>query len=161
MNPKTLVLGLIAIACLSTANAKKQFSGDWITSVEGGIGEAYTYNASNSIFGVMCIENCVFYVDFQKDCVDGEEYSSLVSSDAGAKTFEMKCFHLGKRRFLSINDFDAIQTITLKSKSIGFAIALPDSKFHVSRFSLNGSKDAQLKVLKKMIDTKQFKDTRM
>lgn len=161
MKAKTILLGLIAITCLSTANAKKQFSGDWITSFEGGIGEAYTYNSSNSIFGVMCGEKCVFYVDFQKDCTDGEGYSSLVSSEAGATTLDMKCIHLGKRRILSINDFDSIQSLSIKSKSIGFAIALPDSKFHVSRFSLVGSKEAQLRVYKSATDNQKFKDTRM
>lgn len=161
---KALVIFTVCLALISNVEARKEFSGDWITDISSGIGEAYVTNSSNSLFGLLCMEQCVWYVDFQKKCDDGDKYTALISSDIGATSVDMKCIHLGKRPLMTLNDFDTIQRITLQAKSIGFAIALPDSKFHVSRFSLNGAGDAQLKVVNSLVKSKKsndYRDSRM
>jgi hypothetical protein len=47
---------------------------------------------------------------------------------------------------LILDNFDMVQSATLRSNNIGFAIALTGGKFHVSRFSLRGAKTAQERV---------------
>lgn len=124
----------------------KQFSGDWITDIGGSYNEAFVTNDSKSSFGVICLDQCLWYVDFQKSCDDGDKYSALMADGESAGSVGLSCLKIGKRFILILDNFDMVQSATLRSNNIGFAIALTGGKFHVSRFSLRGAKTAQERV---------------
>jgi len=143
----------IAIAILISALSSnsiaqiKQFSGDWITDTGGAYNEAYVINDSKSMFGMICLDQCLWYVDFQKTCDDGDKYTALIADGDSAGAIGLTCLKINKRHVLILDDFDMVQKATLRSENIGFSIALQGGKFHVSRFSLKGAKTAQERVV--------------
>ncbi|QWE23298.1 hypothetical protein FD975_03570 [Polynucleobacter sp. AP-Jannik-300A-C4] len=143
------VFAIFSLLISAQSNAQtKQFSGDWITDIGGGYDEAYVTNDSKSSFGLICMDSCLWYVDFQKTCDDGDKYTALMADGSSAGAVELSCLKIGKRYILILNDFDMVQKATLRSENIGFSIALQGGKFHVSRFSLRGVKTAQERVFK-------------
>jgi len=154
------VLTVLALTISAQSYAQtKQFSGDWITDIGGGSDEAYVTNDSKSSFGLICIDTCLWYVDFQKTCEDGDKYTALMADGSAAGAIGLSCLKLGKRYILILDDFDMVQKATLRSENIGFSIALQGGKFHVSRFSLRGAKTAQERVASAASGRKAGKST--
>jgi hypothetical protein len=116
--------------------------GSWRTSDEGDYTEAYTGNESGSTFGILCGKTCIFYVDMQTTCNDGEAYPAMVNSQAGAVTVSLKCHKLDRRFVLSSDSTNSYIDILKKGGEIGFAVPLQSGMFGVSRFSLDGGAQA-------------------
>jgi hypothetical protein len=155
---KLLLIGLFFFSLGANAQVK-QFSGDWITSIGGGYDEAYVTNDSKSAFGLICMDTCLWYVDFQKSCDDGDKYTALMADGSSAGAVGLSCLKIGKRYILILDNFDMVQKATLRSENIGFSIALQGGKFHVSRFSLRGAKTAQERVANAASEQKSGKST--
>ncbi len=126
----------------------KKFVGDWVVDIGGDINEAFVTNDSNSSFGVFCISKCLWYVDFQKKCDDGEKYIALMADGDASTAISLRCVTIKNRYILILDDFDKVQAVTLRSSNVGFAVSTDSGRFHVSRFSLRGSKEAQAQVFK-------------
>jgi hypothetical protein len=143
-----IIFSLSIFAISNSASAqKRQFVGDWITDIDGEINEAYVANDSKSIFGLICIDKCLWYVDFQRACEDGDKYTALMAHANSAGAIELTCLKYEKRHILILNDFTKVQNATLESDNLGFAIALQSGRFHVSRFSMKGARAAQERVV--------------
>jgi hypothetical protein len=142
---------------LSFAQSMKH--SDWNSSVKNGYVEAYTFNESNSAFGVLCMEKCVYYVDMKIKCTDGDKYSALMATTTGASSVKLNCLVLKDRFVNIIEPFDDVTEHIKDSENIGFAIALKSGKFNVSRFSLNGSIPAISRVVTEAVKQKDQKDT--
>jgi hypothetical protein len=156
----SFAFALISLLINSQALAQnKQFSGDWITDTGGSYNEAWVTNDSKSSFGLICSDKCLWYVDFQKTCEDGDKYNALMADGDSAGGVGLTCLKMGKRFILILDDFDMVQKATLRSENIGFAIALQGGKFHVSRFSLKGAKVAQERVANAAVSKPSGKST--
>ncbi len=138
----------IALVSSSTIAQSKKYVGDWIVDTGGEINEAFVTNDSNSSFGVICISKCLWYVDFQKKCDDGEKYIALMADGDASTAISLRCVTIKNRYILILDDFDKVQAVTLRSSNVGFAVSTDSGRFHVSRFSLRGSKEAQAQVFK-------------
>lgn len=155
---KLLLSGLLFFSIGAHAQVK-QFSGDWITDIGGTFNEAFVTNDSKSSFGLICSDQCLWYVDFQKACDDGDKYTALMADGESASAVKLTCLKMGKRFFMIVNDFDLVQKVTLRSNNVGFSIALEGGRFHVSRFSLRGAIAAQERVFKAAANRPSGKST--
>jgi len=92
-------------------------------------------------------------------CNDGDKYSALMSSNAGASAVTLNCLVLKDRFINFIEPFDDVTGHIKDSDNIGFAIALKSGRFNVSRFSLKGSESAIQRVLKEAVRQNKSKNT--
>jgi hypothetical protein len=143
-----LVFSIIIVTSGVIFAQSKRLAGDWVVDIGGEINETFVTNDSNSSFGLICITKCLWYVDFQKKCDDGEKYIALMADGDASSAVSLRCVIIKNRYILIIDDFDKVQAATLRSSNIGFAVSTDSGRFHVSRFSLRGSKEAQTQVFK-------------
>jgi len=101
-------------------------------------------NDSGNSFGQICIaegdSNCYYFIYIDFTCEEDAVFPSLINSDSGAHSVNLKCGGYFKDGYLlAFNDFDRIDNIALKSITLGIAVALESGKFAVNRFNLTGS----------------------
>jgi hypothetical protein len=140
-----LILGL-SISLLffaSHAIAQKKNIGHWRIDLTSDYSEAFTSNETDSMFGMWCTQKCVFYISPNKiSCEVGSKYTVLMNSDRHAGSIETNCLKIGDRFVRIFSDFNIIQESVNQGGNIGFAFALANGEFHVSRFSLHGIQTA-------------------
>ena len=122
--------------------------GNWKVSDMGDFSIASTLNDSQSAFGMVCGKTCVWFVNFQKECENGQDYPAMINTPGGAYAIQLRCYHLDDRALLTFsidakNDANAMA----KGGEIGFAFPLQSGKFGVSRFSLTGGAAATSKAI--------------
>jgi len=113
--------------------------GRWIARDVGSFTVASTTNDSQSAYGVMCGQECVWFVNMQTDCTQSHKYPAMINSPSGSLPITLTCYHLGDLRVLTYAfDEDSLGVLE-KEGEVGFAIPLESGRFGVSRFSLGGS----------------------
>lgn len=77
-------------------------------------------------------------------CNEGDKYSVLANSDAGAAHISVYCgaqLKGGLYRYI-FSEFDAVDNIIKEGARVGFAVPLQSDNFRVVRFNLSGAKSA-------------------
>lgn len=124
----------------------------WAASDYGSFTMASTLNESRSAFGIVCGQECVWFVNFQTDCTQGHQYPAMINSPAGSYPIILKCYHLSDRRLLTFSMTETSLALLDKPGEAGFAFPLEGGKFQVSRFSLSGGTQAIEKAMRIAID---------
>jgi hypothetical protein len=140
--------GIAVAALLATwapeALADERRVGAWSVGVLDGKAGAFaaTANDSGAVLGQYCYAeegNCVWVLVNEIGCEAGHRYPLLVSTDSGAAILELLCMsNEGRQRFVFTN-FDAIDWIVRKARTVGMAFPTANGLFHVSSFSLEGA----------------------
>ena len=145
------MLPLIAIMAMTTAAGaqppeQEQSFGHWHTHIvlNGASmqsGSAYTENGPDTGFGVACGRLCTFYLVPPIPCVEGTEYKVLAANRTDADEIRLRCVHSDVGDGLTA-DYGARIEALLTGDTISFAFPLDKGQFNISRFSLNGAKQA-------------------
>lgn len=121
--------------------------GMWDAQDFGDHAVAHTTNESGSVFGMICGTTCLYYVNFQKDCVKGDNYPAMINGPSGAYPITLRCYHLEDKRILTFKADEQSIGIMEGEGDLGFAFPLENGRFGVSRFTLVGGLDAVTAVL--------------
>lgn len=140
------VLAVVAVlsALASGASAQERKVGAWSVGVMKGNAGAFaaTVNDSGGKLGQYCYpehDTCVWILVSDLACETGSTYPVMVNTDAGAAVLEILCLNVeGKQRY-AFTDFDAIDGIVRKARTVGLALPTGNGLFRVSRFSLIGA----------------------
>ncbi len=135
--------------CWGFGIAQAEQYGQWITDTTSAEQKfAATFNDSGSLLGQYCYASngmCYWIVSMDSKCEDGHEYPTLVNSDTGAVQLTLVCSGAVKNstnyRYIFKN-FDAIEDVVSKNKSIGFAVPMESGRFRVVRFLLDGADES-------------------
>lgn len=151
----TLILTIFSIP----SYAQKTRHQDWNSTVRNGFYEAYTFNESDSSFGLFCMEKCFYYVNMNVKCKEGDKYSALLATSNGSISVTLNCFALKERWISLIEPFDDVGVMIKGAETVGFAIALKSGKFNVSRFSLKGAQKAMETILIEAVKNNEKKQS--
>jgi hypothetical protein len=147
---------LAAIMASSQARAEKISYQNWVADLNGKSNEAYTIADQNTSFGVYCAsEQCLFYLHQSLNCTPGAKYSVLINSPSISTALNMECTLINGNIFQILTPFNAVLKATQAGESVGFAVALQSGAFAVTRFNLQGAKQAIDKVLTEAAASKQ------
>jgi hypothetical protein len=143
-----LALALVSIAAApSGVSAEERRVGAWSVGVmkanEGTF--ATTGSDKGSVLGQYCYAapgHCVWILAADLSCEAGNRYPALVNTEAGAAVLEILCLDLGGKRRFAFTDFDAIDGIVHKARTLRVALPTANGLFRVSRFSLEGASRA-------------------
>ena len=142
------VIAMLAMATASMASAPKQQQsfGQWRTYIvlEGAPmqrGWANTEQDLGTVFGLACGQVCKYYLVSPTPCAEGTEYKALAANRTESGEIRLRCMHLDVVDGLIVQDDASIERL-LVGDTISFAVPLGDGKFNISRFSLNGAKQA-------------------
>ncbi len=153
-NLKLLIIFTLQITC-GAVNAEPRTIRDWAVDLSTKYSEAYTYNDSKSLFGIYCTEKCFFYISPKGiSCEEGADSIVLVNSKNSALAVSGVCRKLGDRFIRVFNEFDSIFNAVKEGDNIGFAFAMQDGGFNVTRFGLKGSNNAINQALDNAIKNK-------
>lgn len=134
--------------------------GDWSVDVSNEYSEAYIYNGTNSLFGMICYDKCLFYISPSKiSCIENAKYQVFMNAENEAISIDTECLKLQGRFVRIFQDFDTVNIAIRDSTFIGFAFAMKNGEFNVSRFSLNGAQNAIKQALENAIKLKNNKST--
>ena len=115
---------------------------DWVVSDFGPYTAAYTTNASETVFGMLCSSDCTFYLAADNECEDGADYPAMMNSRSGAASLELRCVKLDGLPLLSAGTTDPYLEMVQGGGIVGFAMPLASGRFEVFRFSLDGALEA-------------------
>ncbi len=142
------LLGLAVTAgSARAAPVPEKTFGDWTVAAmaDGSGAYAATMNDSKGLLGLYCYKesgNCIWLLANDIQCQDERRYPVLANSDSGALSTVIVCMKLGDRPRYAFADFDEIEGAILKSEWLGIAFPLASGRFTVSRYSLQGAKEA-------------------
>jgi hypothetical protein len=112
---------------------------------------AKTTNDSNGKLGLICLKKdvkCYLALVIDSNCEHGKNYLTLMNPDAGnPSSLDLTC-HKVKNENWYFLDLDKISDSVFDSPRLSFAFALQSGEYKVSRFLMNGSKEA-IEALKK------------
>ena len=146
---------LSAILLSSQACAEKVSYQNWVADLNGKNNEAYTIADPNTSFGVYCAsEQCLFYLRQNLNCTAGAKYSVLMNSPSISTALNMECTPINGNVFQILTPFNAGLQATQAGDGVGFAVALQSGAFAVTRFNLQGAKQAIDRVLTEAAGTK-------
>jgi len=146
----TFILFFICSVLNSTAAPVKV--GDWTIDLTSEYSEAYIYNETKSLFGIICYEKCIFYINPSNiSCDENSKYNMLMNAENEARALEAECVKLQNKYIRIFQDFNVVNNAVKESSFIGFAFALQNGQFNVSRFSLNGAQSAIKQTLENAI----------
>lgn len=149
------ILLLCTILATSQAWAEKVAYQNWVADLNGKSNEAYTIADPNTSFGVYCAsEQCLFYLHQSLNCSPGAKYSVLMNSPSISTALNMECTPINGNVFQILTPFNAVLQATQAGESVGFAVALQSGAFAVTRFNLQGAKQAIDKVLTEAANSK-------
>jgi len=150
------VLLLTAFLASSHAWAEKISYQNWVADLNGKSNEAYTIADQNTSFGVYCSsEQCLFYLHQSLNCSPGAKYSVLMNSPSISTALNMECTPINGNVFQILTPFNAVLQATQAGESVGFAVALQSGAFAVTRFNLQGAKQAIDRVLTEAANSKR------
>ena len=118
---------------------------DWVVSDHGEFTAAYTTNASERVFGMLCSADCSFYLADGNECEDGEDYPAMINASRGSAALELRCVMLDGFPVLSAGRTDPYLDVVKGGGIVGFAMPLASGRFEVFRFSLDGAAEAVLR----------------
>ena len=85
-----IVLFILAIFAASPALASASY-GRWSASDLGAFSEAHTSNEFGATFGMLCSDECIFYVNTGQKCEQGRSYPAVMNTVAGAASIDLTC----------------------------------------------------------------------
>jgi hypothetical protein len=142
------VLVVVFTASTTITVAQEGQWGAWTAGLAEDRQSSYagTINDSGNLLAQYCFlssGNCVYLLAMSTACKDGSRYPVLVNSDAGSFSTEIVCGGPlnGRFRYLFSN-FELINSAVRDAARIGFAVPLSGDNFRVTRFDLNGSRQA-------------------
>ncbi|MDH6249862.1 hypothetical protein [Polynucleobacter sphagniphilus] len=145
---------LMLISSLAFAGEKVAYQ-NWTVESTPQSHEAYTIADAQTSFGTFCSgDQCLFYLHQNLNCSPGSKYSVLMNSPSLSTALTMECTLIGGNLFQILTPFEAVLKASQAGDSIGFAVALQSGAFAVSRFSLNGAKQAIDRVLTEAAQSK-------
>ena len=115
---------------------------DWVVSEYGVYTGAYTNNADEIVFGVLCSDDCTFYLSSGDACDDGEVYPAMINSREGSAALELRCVRIDGHTLLSAGMIDPYIDLLRGGGVVGFAMPLASGHFEIFRFSLDGAVEA-------------------
>lgn len=144
-------LFILPASCIAGATvtvAQENRWGAWTAGLSEDRQSSYagTVNDSGNLLAQYCFlssGNCVYLLAMPTSCKDGNRYPVLVNSDVGSFSTEIVCGGPldGRFRYLFSN-FEMINSAVRDAARIGFAVPLSGDNFRVTRFDLNGSRQA-------------------
>lgn len=120
--------------------------GDWTAGALGSGWAAYTKNESGSLFGVLCKDGCVAYLNAQTQCEEKGKYPALINASDGAFSVNLECVIYEKRYLLTTPLTDTMVSSFEMGGELGIAFPLQSGRFQVTRFSLTGALKAANRV---------------
>jgi hypothetical protein len=130
------------------AHAAEQRIGDWLVETTGTtVLYAYVRNDDGDLFGQFCSlteKTCTWLIGLTTACENDAVYVVLANADSGSAHLRLTCrgrMESGRYRY-ALTPFDDVDSLIRESPRIGFAIALEDGFFRVSRFNLLRAKAA-------------------
>lgn len=125
---------------------------------------AASVNDSREVFGQYCFNEsgkCVWLLLADVDCEEGSKYHALVNADGGSEHLEILCNKIGSKPRYIFTNFEKIDTVVSGSTSyIGIAFPLASGLFQVTRFLLDGSKEALQDMESKMKSRNKTKNSK-
>ena len=156
---------LVLIFTSSAVFAAPKTVQDWLVDLTVEYSESYTYNETQSLFGMICYDKCIYYLSpVSITCQEGSEYSILMNAESDSRAIDTRCIKMQDKFIRVLLDFDTVHKATLNSTYIGFAFSVKGGAFNVSRFSLKGAKSAITQALTNSLNTKKNssnRDTRL
>ncbi len=148
-----IVLLLISLSLApSFARAEAPASEKWVASTDNNeFYFAVSMNEAAHLLGQYCYldsRSCYYLVAFSAfglnaPCKEGKLYPVLVSTELGAEHMNVICSHgSGGKPRLVLDNFDVVDRLVRNASKIGFAMALNNDQFKVSRFDLTGAAHA-------------------
>lgn len=120
--------------------------GDWTAAGLGSGWAAFTKNESGSLFGVLCKDGCVAYLNAQTQCEEKGKYPALINASDGAFSVNLECVVYEKRYLLTTPLTETLVSSFEMGGELGIAFPLQSGKFQVTRFSLTGALKAANRV---------------
>src|SRR5262249_6824834 len=133
---------------IANAEAQQRFGSWWVTvaDFDPNVYVAGTFSSSGDMLRHMCSrEGCFWTFTSKTRCNTDGTQGMLASGDAGTLFLDLKCFGAqddGQTYDMAFSDYNAIDRLIRSGKVIGFAMALKDGAFKVSRFTTTGAVEA-------------------
>jgi len=108
---------------------------------------AYVRNDSNSEFGLLCQDKCLFYLNTKINCIPKKEYLVMVVTNISSITIMSTCEEKENSKYLIFNSYQKILDLVEPSKSISFVASLDAGSVSVSLFNTDGAKQLLIKSL--------------
>ena len=124
------------------ATPRKWTHASWLVEDRTSFTLAYTENQSGSAFGMYCDDQCGWFVNFNLECEQGEQYRAMLNATDGARPLTLNCVHIGKPRLLGCPVDEVSLDVIAKGGEIGIAVPRQSGAFSVSRFDLTGGAEA-------------------
>lgn len=122
---------------------------DWVVQQNDTFSAARTYGDHDSMFGILCEQNCAYFADAHIPCDDGSEGAGMVSTAAGTLAVTLRCIHIrddGDDEQLLLIDQDLGDALE-GTERMTLSIATADGEMHVYHFSMRGADEAQRAIL--------------
>lgn len=135
----------IAIACLlvtsysNETSAVEIKSSDWVYSQETSFSKAFTKNETNSEFGVVCADKCMFYINSGSPCLNSKTYLVMLTTENQSISLKMTCVIQNENYFQILDPFEVVLKSLKTGNNIGLTTALDNGVISASFFSLNGA----------------------
>jgi hypothetical protein len=149
MNLKHAAFFLALLGSGSAFSAEQKFN-DWSVDYSNDKSRIYaaTVNDSGSVFGEFCTlatGKCLWILGMSVTC-DGKSNIPLLASAAnGSASLELQCggkIEGGTIYQYFFTKWQDVEALIKDSSNVGFAFAMANGQFKVSRFSLSGRSDA-------------------
>jgi hypothetical protein len=156
MNPVATLITLLTFTTLASAEVEN--IGKWTLDTRSpGFAEAYTSNDSGSVLGMICAPKCFTYLDAGLKCKQGATYPVLYSAASGVGVKEGVCIHMKDRQFLRLEDAKFIVENSESGALMGFSIGMPNARFKVIKFNMEGAHNAIQGFLAHLLDNAESK----
>ena len=123
------------------ASAGERF-GDWTADLHEGVSEARTANASGATFGLLCGDECIFYLDLGTACEANRAYSGTVASVHESFPIALTCRRVGDVFVFTTAATGDYEDLIGNCPEVGFAIDGTAGGPTLARFSLAGAREA-------------------
>jgi hypothetical protein len=152
---RTAAFGMLCL--LGSPAMAAQTYGDWTVRGSDGVTEAHTTNAEGDVFGILCSEDCDFYLSTGRRCEEGGRYPALLISASVALAEDFGCLIADEDHLLTL-DVEYLSDEMLKDGAT-IAVVMPrrGSTVSISRFSLKGSFEAVKAAIESVEETGSHK----
>ena len=133
---------------------------DWVVSNDPEITIGLTKNTSESSFGMVCLEDCSWFVDFNLECQEDTTYPAMVAAGGVVYPLKLECLIVGDSYLLIYNVTAMPMAAVSGQGQLAFVIGNKDGSFNVSRFSLAGAPPALAKTMTLAVERGKRKQSR-
>lgn len=136
----SILICLLAISQQSFAEEKTYREWSYMSTDTYAI--ALTKNRNNAEFGMMCRDQCIFYINSGIQCIANKKYLVMMVTNTLSTSMDMKCILQDGLYFQILDRFTIIFNESKSASSVSFVSALDNGSISVSMFGLDGASNA-------------------